>query len=60
MGAPRKNFEKLSEKERALVLARREYARQWKKKNPGKQEEYLRRFYEKQAEMQKPSPKTLQ
>lgn len=41
---------KLSEEERAIILARREYYRKWKAKNKDKVKANQDRFYKKQAE----------
>lgn len=41
---------KLSEEERAVVLARREYYRKWKKKNAEKVKATNARFFKRQAE----------
>ena len=43
------DISKLSAEEKALVLAKREYHRAWKKKNVDKVEAANRRFYERQA-----------
>lgn len=32
--------------------ARRQYYREWRKKNPGKQQEYMQRYWEKKAREQ--------
>lgn len=44
-----KDVEMLSEKEKAIVLARREYMKQWRKNNPKKQKEYTDRYFAKLA-----------
>lgn len=43
------NIDNMTEKERSLVLARREYQRKWRAANKAKVAEHNRRFYEKQA-----------
>ena len=40
---------KLTEQEKAIVLARREYMKQWRQKNPHKQKEYTDRYFAKLA-----------
>ena len=45
-----KDLSKLSEAEKAITLARREYMRKWRAKNPTKQKEYNDRFFSKQAQ----------
>ena len=47
-----KDLSKLPEAERAVILARREYMRKWRKKNPEKQKEYAERFFTKQMQEQ--------
>jgi hypothetical protein len=44
-----KDIKQLTEQEKAIVLARREYMRQWRKKNPKKQKEYTDRYFAKLA-----------
>lgn len=42
-----KDMSKLTPEEKAVVLARREYQRKWREKNPTKQKEYSDRFFSK-------------
>lgn len=44
-----KDISKLIEQEKAIILARREYMRQWRQKNPHKQKEYNDRYFAKLA-----------
>lgn len=44
-----KDVNHLTEQEKAIVLAKREYMRQWRKKNPQKQKEYTDRYFAKLA-----------
>lgn len=44
-----KDIKQLTEQEKVIVLARREYMRQWRKKNPKKQKEYTDRYFAKLA-----------
>ncbi len=46
------DLSKLTDKEKAVVLARREYMRKWRTANPDKQKEYSDRFFEKQMKEQ--------
>lgn len=45
----KKDVNKLTEQEKAIILARREYMRQWRQKNPHKQKEYTDRYFAKLA-----------
>ncbi len=47
-----KDLSKLSDTEKSVILARREYMRQWRKNNPQKQKEYEERFFAKQLQKQ--------
>lgn len=47
-----KDLSKLSDTEKSVILARREYMRQWRKNNPQKQKEYTERFFAKQIQKQ--------
>lgn len=40
---------KLSPEEKAIRLAKREYARKWRKANPEKSKEYINRYWKKKA-----------
>lgn len=44
-----KDTSKLTEQEKNIVLARREYMKQWRQKNPHKQKEYTDRYFAKLA-----------
>ena len=44
-----KDLSKMTEQEKKAVLARREYMKQWRKKNPTKQKEYTERYFAKLA-----------
>ncbi len=44
-----KDLSKLSDMEKAVILARREYMRKWRKNNPQKQKEYTDRYFAKLA-----------
>ena len=44
-----RDLSKMTEQEKKAVLARREYMRQWRKKNPTKQKEYTERYFAKLA-----------
>lgn len=44
-----KDISKLTDEEKAVVLAKREYMRNWRKSNPDKQREYSDRFFSKKA-----------
>lgn len=44
-----RDLSKMTEQEKIAVLARREYMRQWRKKNPTKQKEYTERYFAKLA-----------
>ena len=48
-----KDLEKLTDEEKKAIIARREYMRQWRKKNPLKQKEYSTRFFAKLYDKQK-------
>lgn len=44
-----KNLAVLTEKEKAVIVARRAYMKQWRQKNPHKQKEYTDRYFGKLA-----------
>ena len=44
------NLDNLTEEERNIVLARREYQRRWREANKDKVKAHNKRFYEKQVE----------
>ncbi len=44
-----KDISKLTDEEKAVVLAKREYMRRWRENNPNKQLEYSNRFFSKKA-----------
>lgn len=44
-----KDLSKMTDEEKAVVLAKREYMRKWRKSNPTKQQEYNNRFFSKKA-----------
>ena len=48
-----RDLSKMTEQEKKAVLARREYMRQWRKKNPTKQKEYTERYFAKLADKKK-------
>lgn len=52
-GENMKDLSLLSEKERAVLLARREYCRAWRKANPEKVAKHQADFYLRQAEKAK-------
>lgn len=45
-----KDLPNLTPEEQKAILARREYYRQWRKKNPDKVERTTKKFYLKQAQ----------
>ena len=45
-----KNLAVLTEKEKAVIIARREYMKDWRKRNPTKQKEYSDRYFAKLAD----------
>ncbi|MGN0678588.1 MAG: phosphatase [Oscillospiraceae bacterium] len=49
MGAARINLETLSDDERSIIEARREYKRKWRAANKERVKEYDRRFWAKKA-----------
>lgn len=44
-----KDITKMTNEEKAVVLAKREYMRRWREANPTKQKEYNKRFFTKKA-----------
>lgn len=43
------DISKLSPEEKAIRIAKREYARKWRKANPDKAKQYIQRYWKKKA-----------